>query len=705
MTNSGTASGSASVAGFVAAQVGNGVYLFTGDVTNSGTASGNASAAGFFGASNAGNGVYVDTGNVANSGTASGRISTGGTTFNGGNGVFVNSGNVMNSGTASGSFYGSSPAFSVGNGIFVGAGNVTNSGTASGNANATGFGPAAGAGNGIFVGTGNVTNSGTASGSMTAAGPLAISGNGITLSNTGSVFNAAPGIIRGNTGVYGGAGSVNLTTAGVIQGTGGVSVNMDTGDDTVTLLSAARMLGVMDGGAGTDTFNVRLSGVTAAKRAEIQALFSALGTTGAAGTFALHGNNYSFVNFEFLSLATSSYGAQGLTHNERAIGRYLDNLTWFSDDMSKLFGAMDASGNVPAALNQLSPEMYDIYPEIAYRNALYSGAALDRRLSFLRGVGSPNSDFATLFDADHGVQLADAGGNAGMPADKYKGDGRRWTAWASGFGIFADKDADTDVTGYHAQTGGALIGADYRLDRNFFVGLSAGYAHTSADIDNYSSSAEADSYSFGAYAGYHNTDGIYADASVNGGWDSFETRRFIAIPTFERQAHSEHDGTHVDARLGAGWMKKVGSSFTLGPTFALQYVNLSQSAIREDGAGDVSLRISNRDTNSLSSLLGFRAAARFTADEGKVEWNPEFRARWVHEFLNGNRDITARFTGNAVGSFTVRTDDPRRDRAMVGVGVSATVSKRFTGYLQYDADLGGKGNVSHGLMGGVRVKF
>jgi uncharacterized protein with beta-barrel porin domain len=404
-----------------------------------------------------------------------------------------------------------------------------------------------------------VSNSGIIEGSA-GAGSDASSGNGL-LSTNGpcTLVNTLTGRISGsNAGVrFGGAFDDTVTNAGTISGGIGGSIVMGGGDDRLTLQGTARMLGLMDGGTHTtgDTLDVRLSGVSAAKRAEIQALFSALGTSGGHGTFTLHGDTYDFINFEFLVLDTSSYAAQGLTHNQRAIGGYLDNLPALSGDLTALFGAMDASGNVPAALNQLSPEMYDIYPEIAYRNALYGGAALDRRLSFLRGVGMPNSDFASLFDADHGVQLADAGGNAGLPADKSKagtlsGNGRRWTAWATGFGIFAAKDTDTDVTGYKTQTGGALIGADYRLDRNFFVGLSAGYAHTSADLDNYSSSARADSYSFGAYAGYHNTDGIYADAMVNAGWDDFATRRCIAIPTFERQAHSEHDGTHVDARLG-----------------------------------------------------------------------------------------------------------------------------------------------------------
>jgi uncharacterized protein with beta-barrel porin domain len=480
------------------------------------------------------------------------------------------------------------------------------------------------------------------------------------------------------------------------------------------------MLGLMDGGGdsgadaapeGTgsevligvgDTLAIQLSGVSAAKRAEIQALLESLGSSGDPGSFLLHGDTYSFVNFENYILDTSSYEEEAGSDNERSIGRYLDNLTWFSNDMTVLFCALDSSGDVGGVLSQLGPEIYNIYPEIAYRNALYAGAAQDRRLSHLRGVGGMSSDLAGLFSSG-GVELADAGKNAGLPAGQ-KTIGRRWAVWAMGLGVFADKDSCTDVTGYKARTGGGVGGADYRLDENFCVGVSGMYAYTTADFDLYGSWARAKSWSVGAYMSYENSLGIYVDASVSGGLDDFDTRRTISIGGLRAVARSEHDGSHIDARLGAGWMKKIGAHFTVGPTFALQYVRLDQGAIREHGAGDLSLRIHGRDTDSLASLLGFRAAARFEADGGKVEWNPELRARWVHEFLDGYQDILARFAPDPSGSFKTDTDK-NHDSCLLGVGVSATVNKRFSGYVQYDADLFRRDGFTHGVGAGLRIKF
>ena len=60
-------------------------------------------------------------------------------------------------------------------------------------------------------------------------------------------------------------------------------------------------------------------------------------------------------------------------------------------DVFALFSAIDMSGNVPLALDELSPKAYELYDEIAIDNATFTTLEVDARLNNLRD-GSENVD-------------------------------------------------------------------------------------------------------------------------------------------------------------------------------------------------------------------------------------------------------------------------------------------------------------------------
>ena len=143
-----------------------------------------------------------------------------------------------------------------------------------------------------------------------------------------------------------------------------------------------------------------------------------------------------------VNLNTSSYQQQGQTPNEQALGANLDSLSGPpSPGLLKLLNAIDASGEVPKALSELSPQRYELFSDIAFANANFNTLEIDERLNNLRD-GSESVDFSGFNGQDPvGEGPVYGGGKGGddaketvapeRPTPKY------WGMFASGDAIFS----------------------------------------------------------------------------------------------------------------------------------------------------------------------------------------------------------------------------------------------------------------------------
>ena len=60
----------------------------------------------------------------------------------------------------------------------------------------------------------------------------------------------------------------------------------------------------------------------------------------------------------------------------------------------------------------------------------------------------------------------------------------RWGVFVTGLGEFTNVESTFNASGYDLATGGFTMGIDYRIGSNFAIGLTGGYAYTSADLVN-----------------------------------------------------------------------------------------------------------------------------------------------------------------------------------------------------------------------------
>ena len=155
----------------------------------------------------------------------------------------------------------------------------------------------------------------------------------------------------------------------------------------------------------------------------------------------------------------------------------------------------------------------------------------------------------------------------------------RWGVWVTGIGEFTNVDSTNDAAGYYLQTGGVTLGVDYRVCSNFAIGLTAGYAHTGADLAN-GGSLEVNGGNIRPLRhGYSAKVDSTLDTAVTGGPSGYDTRRTALLGS----ANGNTDGGDFNVLVAAGYDWKKGG-LSIGPTANFQYTYVGFSGFTESGS-------------------------------------------------------------------------------------------------------------------------
>lgn len=123
------------------------------------------------------------------------------------------------------------------------------------------------------------------------------------------------------------------------------------------------------------------------------------------------------------------------------------------------------------------------------------------------------------------------------------------------------------ASGYHFSKGAVSIGAQFSPNVYSTLGTAMCYSHNWADFRN-DAEASVDSGRVMLYGSlYH--EGLYGNAAVGGGYNSFNTKR----DSFEGLERADGESEELTAYVSTGCdFRKNG--FTFGPTASLQYTNV-----------------------------------------------------------------------------------------------------------------------------------
>jgi len=498
------------------------------------------------------------------------------------------------------------------------------------------------------VGTSNIAlNGGILSGSGTLSNNLNV-GNGVL----------APG---------GSIGSITVDGDLTIGSGGTYEVDVDNSEnaDNVVVTSTAYLDGTIRGnvfgGERIDhSFDVNVldAGIIVGEFADVT------GTT----LFPIFGVDYSSV----ILTVEMDYAHYATTANEHSIGNAFNYIVGNDLDTGDMNDVLTAIEHLPngAAVNNAYDEMMPQdtlgLPEVI-RNAMnqYS-EGLFGRMGDVRNAG------LYAMSTDSRYLLASADNSLLLPRKKDE-----WMPFAKGFGVWGDRDKDSDIAGYQYNVYGLTGGIDKLVSDNTLIGIGIGGSRANVDYSRSGTGSDIDSLFASLYGSYFVND-WHLGVTLGYGHSWYDSER--GIPTYGLRAESDHEGNSYSAAAELG--KNFGNESTiLEPVMGLGYTLVRERGYTEKGAGALNLKVGSETTDGIYSKLGVRAAKEFRSEKNPNRvLVPNMSAFWIHDFAD-RVELSSSFIGG--GSFTTEGLDPVRDMFNIGAGLNVYSGKNTRLFVDY----------------------
>jgi autotransporter-associated beta strand protein len=416
------------------------------------------------------------------------------------------------------------------------------------------------------------------------------------------------------------------------------------------------------------------------------------------GTVALQGNNIVLTASQasFTSIPTLT-----ATPNLTAVAKALDSAIG-DPRAAALIGFLNSQpvANLPHDLTLIAPSQISSTPATGQAVGKVQVSNIGQRLANIR-AGS--TGFSASGFAISGPAASVGEGFAGPTGSEGKGGssvlapspGNRWGVFLTGLGEFTEVDDTPNAAGYNVDTGGFTLGVDYRLTPNFALGFTAGYAHTTVNL-NGGGDIDVNGGKLGFYATAF-ANGFYLDTAVSGGPSGYNTHRTALQGT----ASGDTDGADFNFLVAAGYDWKKGD-LTVGPTASFQFSYTSLDGFTETGSL-APLKFPQQNYESERSAFG--AKAFYDWKIGHITVEPQVSAAWQHEYGSAAYTVVANFANGAGNSFTVSGPKIGRDSLLIGAGATVIWNDRVSTYLYYDGEVARTNYQSHNVSGGVRISF
>jgi outer membrane autotransporter protein len=227
------------------------------------------------------------------------------------------------------------------------------------------------------------------------------------------------------------------------------------------------------------------------------------------------------------------------------------------------------------------------------------------------------------------------------------------------------------------------------------VGASFGATSGGVSVDNVGQSGTANSYALGLYGGrWYGPLGF--DAELTGAYNTASSTRFIALSNTTAKGDTSGFGVGLS---GAARYRIPTPIATVEPQLGLEYTHSHLNGYTESGAGLADLNVAATAQDSFRTAAGAEVFRAFSDSEGYTVV-PEFRAAWLHQFLDTTPTVRESFAAAPSAAFSTTGIDVGRDAALLEAGLAFKApATNLTFYAQYAATLSSR-EIDHSIRGG-----
>ena len=311
-------------------------------------------------------------------------------------------------------------------------------------------------------------------------------------------------------------------------------------------------------------------------------------------------------------------------------------------------------------------------------------------------LSSVNPLSASMLSAMHQLDSANgarSSGNAPRLAASDEGNGRVWLQ-ALGHGGKVDRDADSVLK--HS-TQGLIMGADWRIDEQWHVGLMGAKAQTRFDARQFD--GDLDSWHLGAYA--LRQDGPFALrlGAAYGSHDGSGKRR-VAFNGFSDRLKSSYDASTQQVFAEVGYNLGRGN-VSFEPFASVGYQRYQRDGYTEKG-GNAALKVQGQTRANPSSTVGLRLAKTSHLANG-MQLTPRLSASVKHTYGELDNETRQQLVKGG-RSFEVAGAEMDRNSFTLDAGLDLTLSARNTLGVGLTGEAGSDSR-SYGVMGQWRMAF
>ena len=336
------------------------------------------------------------------------------------------------------------------------------------------------------------------------------------------------------------------------------------------------------------------------------------------------------------------------------------------------------------AFNALSGEIHATVPGVLADDSRYVREAV---LGRLMQAGHMSEGGGSVALAAAGPQLASVDANAmTLGSDKSLSAPvapSPLAFWTHAYGAWGNFDGDGNAATANRNLGGFVSGMDANIGGSWRAGLATGASFSNVSVDARYSSANAQSYYLGGYAG-----GMAGPVALRGGgmwaWSDVDTSRAVVFPGFYERQKASYDADTGQLFGEVAYPTQMGG-MALEPFGGLAYVSIDSDTIRESGGPLASLSGGNIDQRVGYSTVGLRAAT--TMHWGAMQVVPHVSAAWQHAFDGVTPEASIAFASTGVG-FTVYGVPLAEDTALLDAGLDFALGERTTAGVSYTGQFG-----------------